>query len=73
MGWKSRIPITGRHDSRVVSGGIFRPIALIDGRAAATWRLAARQVMLEPFSRLTAADRAALELEGDDVVRYLRA
>jgi uncharacterized protein YcaQ len=73
MGWKSRIPITGRHDSRIVSGGIFRPIALVGGRAAATWKLQKQRVELEPFGRLKGADATALELESDDVVRYLGA
>jgi hypothetical protein len=72
MGWKSRIPITGRHDSRIVGGGMFRPIALTQGRAVATWRMRAKQVVVEPFGRLTAADSAALEPESEDVVRYLR-
>jgi hypothetical protein len=73
MGWTSRIPITGRHDSSIVGGGIFRPIALIGGRAVATWKLPAKEVVLEPFVRLTATEAAALELERDDVVRYLHA
>jgi hypothetical protein len=71
MGWTSRIPITGRHDSRIVSGGVFRPIALISGRAAATWKLQARRVELMPFGRIKADDAAALEIESEDVVRYL--
>jgi hypothetical protein len=73
MGWRSRVPILGPHASRVVSGGLFRPFALVDGRAAATWKMTAGGVLLEPFGRLAADDAAALDRDGQDVVRYLRA
>lgn len=71
MGWTSRAPILGRHDAVVVSGGVFRPFALVGGRGVATWRLASGRVMLEPFGRLARADRAALHSDAEDVVRFL--
>ena len=71
MGWKSREFVLGRHDPVVVSGGTFRPFALVRGRGAAVWRLAGGRVMLEPFGRLTRMDAAALEADGEDVVRFL--
>jgi hypothetical protein len=73
MGWTSRQPILGRHDAVVVSGGIFRPFALVDGRGVATWRLAGGKVAIEPFARLSRADRTALEADADEVVRFLDA
>ncbi|MBV9416983.1 MAG: AlkZ family DNA glycosylase, partial [Solirubrobacterales bacterium] len=73
MGWVSRAPILGRHDARVVSGGTFRPFALVRGRGVATWRLTAGRVELEPFGRLARADAAALDADAEDVLRFLEA
>src|SRR5439155_10682278 len=41
MGWTSREPILGPAEGDIVRGGLFRPFALVRGRAAATWRLKA--------------------------------
>jgi hypothetical protein len=71
MGWTSRRPVLGSHDPVVVTGGIFRPFALVDGRGVATWRLADGQVTIEPFARLSRANRTALESDADDVLRFL--
>ncbi len=71
LGWTSREPLLGEHDARVVSGGLFRPFALVGGRGVATWRLADGEVVLEPFERLRRADAAALARDTDDVVRFL--
>jgi hypothetical protein len=72
LGWCSREPITGSHDGRLVSGGLFRPFALVGGRAAAVWRLADRRVELEPpFARFDDTAAAALAAEADDVRRFL--
>lgn len=71
MGWTSRTPILGRHDPAVVSGGLFRPFALVRGHAVATWRLVSGRVVLEPFGRLARADRSALGADAEDVVRFL--
>jgi hypothetical protein len=50
---------------------VFRPFALVRGRAVATWSLLAGKVVLDPFSRLSGKDSAALSAEARDVVRYL--
>lgn len=71
MGWTSRQPVLGRHDPVVVTGGIFRPFALVDGRGVATWRLADGQVAIEPFARLSRANRTALESDAGGVLRFL--
>ncbi len=73
MGWRSREPILASHEPAVVSGGLFRPFALVRGRAAATWRMRAREVVLEPFSGLAPTDAAALEADAREVTRYLAA
>ena len=73
MGWRSREPILAPYEPAVVSGGIFRPFALVRGRAAATWRMAAGEVVLEPFSALAAEHASALDADAREVVRYLAA
>lgn len=72
LGWKARDLILGEHATRVVSGGVFRPFALVGGRAAATWTISRGGVDIEPFRRLSPADRSALETEAADVSRYLQ-
>ena len=71
LGWTSREPILGPHKGIVTVNGLFRPFALVRGRAAATWRMADGEVALEPFGRLTRRDAKALEVDGADVVRFL--
>ena len=70
-GWASREPVTGTHDAAVVSGGLFRPFALVQGRAVATWKLARGEVALEPFARIARGDAKAIEADAADVVRFL--
>jgi hypothetical protein len=71
LGWASREPVLGPHQHVVTVNGLFRPFALVRGRAAATWRLSGAEVALEPFGRLARADRAALEEDAVDVARFL--
>jgi len=72
LGWRSREPLLGTHGQTLVTvNGVFRPFALVRGRAVATWSLRDGRVAIEPFRRLARADRAALEADADDVVRYL--
>jgi hypothetical protein len=69
MGWESRAEVLGDATSVVTSNGIFKPIALVRGRAAATWTVSTGA--LEPFAPLSAAVRRALEQDYDDVQRFL--
>jgi Winged helix DNA-binding domain len=71
LGWRSREPILGPHREIVTVNGLFRPFALVRGRAAAIWSLQAGEVLLEPFGRLARSDAAALRAEASDVTRYL--
>lgn len=71
MGWTSRVPILGEQASTLVtSNGIFRPFALVHGRAVATWRLNKRAVELEPFGQLDPVVVEALRADGDAVVHF---
>ncbi|HEY5193638.1 MAG TPA: winged helix DNA-binding domain-containing protein [Solirubrobacteraceae bacterium] len=71
LGWRSRESILGAHQVVVTVNGLFRPFALIRGRAVATWRMRGGEIELEPFARLGREDRAALADDAEDVVRFL--
>jgi hypothetical protein len=71
LGWRSREPVTGSHQELVTVNGLFRPFALIQGRAAGTWTLAGGDLTLRPFEPISPEDTAALQREADDVGRFL--
>ncbi|MGE5290750.1 MAG: winged helix DNA-binding domain-containing protein [Micromonosporaceae bacterium] len=71
LGWASREPIVGPHKDIVTVNGLFRPFALVRGRAAGTWSVAGNKVTLKPFAKLAAADTEALDAEAADVTRFL--
>ena len=71
LGWASREPFLGQHQPVITVNGLFRPFALVRGRAAATWSIARDEVTLTPFAPLAPADKAALELDAADVKRFL--
>jgi hypothetical protein len=73
LGWTSRESLLGSHDAAIVGNGVFRPFALVQGQAAAIWRIHGGEVALEPFGRLGREDAAALEADADDVKRFLAA
>jgi len=77
LGWREREPFVRLADvPRVipVGGGSFRPVATVDGVAAATWgmrrqgdRLAVR---MDPFQPIDPEAEAALRAEAEDVARF---
>ena len=71
-GWTSREPLLGPNEPRVTIGGLFRPFALVDGRAVAAWTLRDGAVVLEPFQRLPRRVAAALGADAEAVLRFLR-
>ncbi len=71
LGWTSREPLLGSHQEVVTVNGMFRPFGLVKGRAAATWRIAGNDVVLEPFDDLRQRDEQALKREAKEVVRFL--
>ncbi|MFN2537905.1 MAG: winged helix DNA-binding domain-containing protein [Mycobacteriales bacterium] len=69
LGWESRTDVLAGNTSVVTLNGIFKPIALVCGRAVATWAIATGA--LEPFAPLSTAVTRALEREYADVQRFL--
>jgi hypothetical protein len=71
LGWCSREDLLAGNEGIVTTNGLFRPFALVDGRAVATWSLQAGKIELKPFKRISAAVRSALRSEEEEVRRYL--
>jgi Winged helix DNA-binding domain len=71
LGWTSRDEVVGPHKLLVTINGIFRPFALVDGRAVATWRYAGGKVTIEPLGKVTKKATAALEADAAAVERFL--
>ncbi len=71
LGWTSREPVLGEHEARVVTGGLFRPFALADGRAVAGWKWAKNEVTMDPYESLAPKHAAAFEADAADVTRFL--
>jgi DNA glycosylase AlkZ-like len=71
LGWTSREQILGDHEPRVVSGGLFRPFALVGGRAVGGWKWERGRVTIDPYTRLPKRQVAALEADAADVTRFL--
>ncbi len=71
MGWVSREEILDGHQEIVTFNGLFRPFALVGGRAAGVWAWRDGSVQLEPFGELPPAVAAALAEEARDVARFL--
>jgi hypothetical protein len=73
LGWCSREPFLDADSPVVATNGLFRPFALVDGRAVATWSLAGGKATLAPSRPLDPEVAAALAADAADVARYLAA
>ena len=71
LGWTSRQLILGPHTHLVTLNGIFKPFALVKGRAVGTWRLNRGKVTVEPLSKVSKAAMAALAADAADVERFM--
>ncbi|HEY2564692.1 MAG TPA: winged helix DNA-binding domain-containing protein, partial [Acidimicrobiales bacterium] len=60
LGWRSREPLVGADQAILTVNGIFRPFALVGGRAVATWRFARGRVAIEHLGKVTKKAAAAL-------------
>jgi hypothetical protein len=71
LGWTSREEVVGPHKLLVTINGIFRPFALVKGRAVSVWRLSAGKVKIEHLGRVTKKDSVALEADAAEVLKFL--
>jgi hypothetical protein len=70
-GWVSREPMLMDKEPIITLNGVFRPFALVGGRAVAVWSMRAGEIELRPFARLTRTDTAALRDDALAVTAYL--
>jgi hypothetical protein len=63
--------VLGEHDATIVTGGIFRNFALVNGRPVATWRFQGTGVELKHFAAVSDEDARALEDDARAVLRFL--
>lgn len=71
LGWCARDAVVGPHKRLVTINGVFKPFALVRGRAVATWRFAGGSVTIEPLEELSGRTTAALERDAREVERFL--
>jgi hypothetical protein len=71
LGWTSREQVVGGHKLLVTDNGLFRPFALVRGRAVATWRLPKGKVEIEHLETVTKKATKELEVDARDVEAYL--
>ncbi|HEX4307592.1 MAG TPA: winged helix DNA-binding domain-containing protein [Solirubrobacterales bacterium] len=71
LGWESREQVVGEHKLLVTDNGLFRPFALVKGRAVATWRLQKGKVGIEHLEKVTKTVAKALEVDAAKVEAYL--
>ena len=70
LGWTSREEIVGPHRLLVSNNGLFRPFALVRGRAVATWRLRRGRVEIEHLEQVPKRAASALEREARAVEAF---
>lgn len=71
LGWASRERIVGEHKLLVTNNGIFRPFALVKGRAVATWRLRKGKVEIEHLEAVPKKAAGRLEADAAAVEAFL--
>jgi hypothetical protein len=71
LGWTSREEVVGPHKLLVTTNGIFRPFALVGGRAVATWRFVGGEVTIEPLEAVKKKAATALEADARAVERFM--
>jgi hypothetical protein len=71
LGWSSREGVVGEHHQLVTTNGLFRPFALVGGRAVATWRLPKGKVEIEHLERVTKKAAGRLEADAAAVEAFL--
>jgi Winged helix DNA-binding domain len=73
LGWKDRaFAVPAKHARRVhPGGGMLRATATVDGRAVGTWSVAGGSLTLDLFARVSAAARADLQRDAQEVESFL--
>ena len=61
----------GEHRGLVTTNGIFRPFALVKGRAISTWRFAKGKVEIEHLEKVTKKAAGRLKADAAAVEAFL--
>ena len=69
MGWASREEVLGANTHVITKNGIFFPIAVLEGKAVGSWKVASRQLELFPDS--LDLDPQVFDDEIADINRFL--
>jgi hypothetical protein len=70
LGWTSREEVIGDHKGLITMNGVFKPFALVKGRAVSTWRMPKGEVEIEHLEDLTKTAARALEQDARAVEAY---
>jgi hypothetical protein len=70
LGWESRTEVIGDHQGLVTTNGVFKPFALVKGRAVATWRLPKGKVEIEHLEDVPKTTAKALEADAREVEAF---
>lgn len=71
LGWRSREAIVGTQHELVTTNGLFRPFAMVDGKAVGTWGLAGGKVTMKPLGRISKITQTALNRDAVAVLDFL--
>ena len=71
LGWVSREPVVGDRRRLVTTNGLFRPFALVGGRAVATWGLDAGTLTIRPLEPIAPDSLDELREDAGAVLRFL--
>jgi hypothetical protein len=70
-GWKKRSFVLGDHRTFITANGVFRPVALVEGRAVGTWSLRGGIVKIVLFEPVHEDAVSSLLNDAADVLRFL--
>jgi hypothetical protein len=71
LGWTSREEVVGPHRILVTNNGLFRPFALVEGRAVGRWGLSGGKVTIEHLEEVGRSEAEALDEEAQRVLAFL--
>jgi hypothetical protein len=71
LGWVSRDDVVGPHVGLVTDNGLFRPFAMVEGRAVATWAMPRGRVTVDPLEPIPVRTARALEADARAVEHFL--
>ena len=71
LGWNGREEIVGENWAQLARGGMISPFALVEGKAAGSWRTRGRTITVTPFAPFAPEVQKRLLADAEAVVRYL--